>query len=243
MGVDIFQFADRIYLLTVCYLTGFFEVDRLQSKSIADVIYCLKQHFCRHGLPETVMSDCQPFNAAEFARFAQQYEFTHVTSSPRYPQSNGRVENAIKTCKRLMTRALAEQSDPLLSILEWRNTAAEHSGGLSPAQLLFGRRTRTRLPTVNRLLETSTSAAAQDALHQSKRRQARYYNRGAKERPPLPVGQTVRIKDDPRNSDWKKGEIVDVLPHRSYQVRMEDGTTRRRTSRHVRFSAEPKIQE
>ena len=32
-----------------------------------------------------------------------------------------------------------------------------------------------------------------------------------------------------------------VLPHRSYEVRLEDGTTRRRTSRHVRFSSEPPI--
>ena len=31
------------------------------------------------------------------------------------------------------------------------------------------------------------------------------------------------------------------MPYRSYKIRLEDGTTRRRTSRHVRFSSEPRI--
>jgi len=54
----------------------------------------------------------------------------------------------------------------------------------------------------------------------------------------LPVGQTVRIKHD---NDWRKAEVARVLQHRSYEVRLEDGTTRRCTSRHVRFSSEPPI--
>jgi len=38
----------------------------------------------------------------EFKKFAEMYEFDHQTSSPRYSQSNGKVENAVKTAKRLM---------------------------------------------------------------------------------------------------------------------------------------------
>ena len=66
-------------------------------------------------------------------------------------------------------------------------------------------------------------------------KQAEYYNRNARERPSIPVGQTVRVRFDDR-PDWRKGEIAKVLPHRSYEVKFEDGTVRRRTSRHVRFS-------
>jgi len=40
---------------------------------------------------------------------------------------------------------------------------------------------------------------------------------------------------------WRKAEIANVLPHRSYELRLEDGTVRRRTSKHVRFSTEPPI--
>jgi hypothetical protein len=180
-----------------------------------------------------------PFASAEFHRFAKRFEFRHTTSSPRYPQSNGRVENAVKTAKRLMIKAQETSTDPFLALLEWRNTPSE-SFGRSLAQQMFGRRCRTLLPTANTLLDTLTSSAASDPLARTKIKQAVYYNRKAKERPPLSKGDTVRVKFDDR-PDWRKAEITQVLPHRSYNVRFENGTVRRRTSKHVRFSAEPPI--
>ena len=128
-----------------------------------------------------------PFASAEFRRFAERYEFRHTTSSPRYSQSNGRVENAL---------------------LEWRNTPSEQLGP-SPAQLILGRQTRTRLPTADKLLDTATSAAASSALSTAKERQAAYYNRCAKERQPLSKGDTVRVKFDEK-SDWRKAEVANV---------------------------------
>lgn len=239
VGVDIFTFDDRDYLVTVDYLSGYFEIDRLPSKRVTDIVYCLRQHFARHGLPAEVFSDNSPFNSREFTQFSRQYEFQHTTSSPRWAQSNGRVENAVKTAKRMMIKAREAGVDPFLALLEWRNTPSEQLGP-SPVQLMFGRRTRTRLPTANTLLDTSTSHAASTALAVAKARQAVYYNRGSKERPPMDIGQTVRVKFDER-PEWRKAEIADILPHRSYAVRFPDGTVRRRTSRHVRFSAEPPI--
>jgi hypothetical protein len=237
VGLDIFTFANTDYLITVCYLTGWFEVDRLPSKAITNIIYCLRQHFARHGLPLEVASDNSPFASAEFRRFAERFEFRHVTSSPRYAPSNGKAESAVKIAKRLMIKANETNTDPFLALLEWRNTPSEQLG-LSPAQMMLGR--RTRLPTVGKLLDTQTSNAASKNLQQAKARQAFCYNRGAKERPPLSKGDTVRVKYDDR-PEWRKAEVVGVLPHRSYEVRFEDGTVRRRTSKHVRFSPEPPI--
>ena len=105
VGVDIFTFHEQNYLITGDYMSGYFEIDRLPSKRVSDVIYCLKQQFARHGIPMEVFSDNNPFNASEFKAFAEQYEFKHSSSSPRYPQSNGRIENCVKTSKRLMTKA------------------------------------------------------------------------------------------------------------------------------------------
>ena len=104
---------------------------------------------------------------------------------------------------------------------------------------MFGRRTRTLLPSAEALLTTPNAASAQTALTKAKQRQALYYNRGAKDRPALAVGQTVRVRFD--EDKWRKAEVSRILPHRSYEVRFDDGSTRRRTSRHVRFSAEPPI--
>jgi len=46
----------------------------------------------------------------------------HTTSSPRYPASNGRAENAVKTAKRLILKASESQCDPYMALLDWRNT-------------------------------------------------------------------------------------------------------------------------
>ena len=236
VGVDIFTFRRQDYLITVCYLSGYFEVDRLPSKSACDVIYCLKSHFARHGLPTEVVSDNVPFKSAEFRRFAERYDFKHVTSSPHYAQSNGRAEAAVKTCKRLMEKAADDQEDPHLALLAWRNTPSEQLGH-SPAQIMFGRRTRTHLPMTTNLLASAHDATAHEALVAAKQRQAEYYNRTARERPPLSVSDTVRTRWN-QSEAWEKGQVTRVLPHRSYEIRGEDGSLRRRTSKHVRFSPE-----
>ena len=50
-------------------------------------------------------------------------------------------------------------------------------------------------------------------------------------------GQTVRLKVND-SSNRRKGEIAKSLHFRSYDVEFDDGTTSRRTSKHVRFSSE-----
>ena len=50
VGVDIATIRQQDYLITVDYLSGYIEVDRLPSKRIADVIYCLKLQFARPSL-------------------------------------------------------------------------------------------------------------------------------------------------------------------------------------------------
>jgi hypothetical protein len=234
VGLDIFTFGNTDYLCSVNYLSGFFEIDRLPSKKVTDIIYCLRQHFARHGIPIELFSNNSPFNSIEFRSFAPMYEFKFTTSSHRYAQSNRRVECAIKTAKRLMTKARGANTDPLLAILEWRNTPSEQLGP-SPAQILIGRQTRSRLSTSDTLLETSLSYPANRPLANAKERQVAHYNRRGKERPPFNVGQ---FDDRP---DWRKAEVTEVLPHRSYELRFEYSTTRRCTSKHVRFSAELSI--
>jgi len=55
------------------------------------------------------------FSSIEFCRFAAEYCFTHTTSSPRYPQSNGEAERAAKTVKELLKRT----EDPYLAMLTY----------------------------------------------------------------------------------------------------------------------------
>ena len=104
--------------------------------------------FLRYGVPDKIMSDNGPqFASAEFATFAKLWDFEHLTSSPRYPQSNGKAENAVKTIQMLFSKCRQSGQSEYLALLDWRNTPSEGME-TSPAQRFFGRRCRTLLPTV-----------------------------------------------------------------------------------------------
>ena len=83
------------------------------------------------------------FDSHEMKEFAQAYEFQHTTTSPYFPQSNGFAERMVKTVKKLLEHA----ADPYKSILSYRATPLPWCG-LSPAELLMGRRIRTDIPQV-----------------------------------------------------------------------------------------------
>ena len=105
-----------------------------------DVINHLKSIFARHGIPNEVISDNGPqYSSQLFKQFAQDYHFTHKTGSPKFPQSNGEAERAVKTIKDILL-------DPYLGLLAYRTTGL-HSG-VSPAELSMGRKLGTTLPAL-----------------------------------------------------------------------------------------------
>ena len=64
-----------------------------------------------------VVTDNGPqLSGHDFREFAKEWPFHHTTSSPGYPQSNGKAENAIKTVERLLKRAYQSQSDLWLAL-------------------------------------------------------------------------------------------------------------------------------
>ncbi|XP_022786150.1 uncharacterized protein K02A2.6-like [Stylophora pistillata] len=140
----------------VDYWSSFFEVVEIHRKTAQAVITQFKGQFARHGIPEVLISDNGPeFDNQEFKNFSTDWQFEHRTSSPRYPQANGKVEKAVKTCKGLLSKAKEDKRDPLLAILAWRNTLSE-GFSTSPVQRLMGRRTRTLLSTAQMLLQPNS---------------------------------------------------------------------------------------
>ena len=75
--------------------------------------------------------------------------------------------NAVKTAQRIMIKALEAGSDPYLGFLDFHNTPIEGLG-TSPAQRLFGRRTKTLLPTAGRLRTQPEFDTTSQLLHAHK---------------------------------------------------------------------------
>ena len=239
VGVDLFELGNQHFLVTVDYFSNFWEIDVLTSVNTIAIIKKLKAHFARYGIPSVLISDNGPqFISKEFSDFAVQYDFEHRTSSPKYPQSNGMAESAVKTAKSLIRKALACNSDPYLAILDYRNTPCQDME-LSPVQRSLGRRTRTLLPTTAELLKPNGIDVSLEKKRRLKNlKSAWYYDKTAKDLTPLSEGDTVRIQPTSLgDSVWRQGTVHKRLDERSYDIETDLGIIRR-NRRHIRKTNE-----
>ena len=212
VAADLFTFDKKEWLVIVDHWSVYFELNQVPYTLSSTVIKSLKNQFARHGIPVTLYSDNgSQFASREFSEFASAWQFDHQTSSPHFPQSNGKVENAVKSAKRLLTKAKASGQDPYLAILDWRNTPSA-TIGTSPVQRLFRRGTKTLLPTAGTLLQPKIVEGTKGKLKERKGKQECYYNKGTKELAGLRPGETVRMKPLPseRNKLWKKATVVET---------------------------------
>ena len=245
VGMDIFEFDKINYLVIVDYYSSYLEVEPLKDLSAATTILRVKSAFARHGIPETVVSDNgTQFVNAEFKSFAVTWKFSHITSSPRYPQSNGKAESAVKICKNIMKKAKLVKADTYLALMDYGATPLE-SMKASPAQLSFGRRIRTRLPVKSSMLDRKTQEqpVVQQRIGDKKEKQQRIYDQHAKKLPDLKPGVTIRMKR-PGCTEWSPAICTKRLnKKRSYSV--ECGNTKyRRNRRQLRLTLEdPKLRK
>ncbi len=236
IGMDLCQLDSRIFLIAVDYYSNYVEVVKLMSTVAKAVVKSVMEIFARFGIPDTVVTDNGPqFSGAEFEAFAKSWGFEHVTSSPRYAQSNGKAENAVKTIKNLFQKCKADHTSDFFALLNWCNTPTKGLG-VSPAQRLFGRRCKTLLPMVDTLLRPRYDQTSEVLdMRRAKAKQAFYYNKMAKWQPKLETGDQVRMRvPDGSGTDklWSAGEVVGKVAPRSFQIRVGE-TVFRRNRRHL----------
>ena len=136
-------------------------------------------------------------------------------SSPEYPQSNGAAEKAVQTGKRILKKAATDNKDPFEGLLKYRNTPFDDLG-VSPAQSLMSRRTRTQLPTHRRLL-LPRSVDPNQAVKTLKHRQSvskKNYDSHSRDLPPLQVGDKVQVRPN-WETEWRK---LKYCPDHTYWV-------------------------
>ena len=75
-----FSYDRKDYLITVDYMSGYPELLQLKTTSSNTVVTAMKSVFARYGVLDVLMSDNGPqYSAKEFADFAKDWEFEHVT--------------------------------------------------------------------------------------------------------------------------------------------------------------------
>ncbi|KAL8608117.1 hypothetical protein ACOMHN_016572 [Nucella lapillus] len=222
LGMDLFDLRGKTYLLIVDYYSRWVEIKPLPNSTSAETINQTKSVFAAQGIPDVVVSDNGPqFASEEFKNFASSYGFTHVTSSPRYPQSNGEAERAVRTIKTL----LKKNKDPYIGLLMYR--ASPLQNGLSPAELLMGRKLRTRFPVQPITLNPHTpdhETIMKKETRYKEQQQANFNQRhAARDLPSLQQGDRVWLRDLQR-----PGQVVGQHNSpRSYIIETPKGTVRR----------------
>ena len=221
VATDLFELNNRHYVIVVDYRSKYFEVSRLYSTTSQSVIKALKKIFVSHGIPKIVFSDNGPqYTSRDFKKFSDEWDFQHESSSPEYPQSNGLVERKIQTVKRCLRKSEQNNEDPYIALLTLNSTPLK--GAESPAEIMYGRKVRTLLPSITIKTDQSIPESTPNR------------NEGAVELKPLTPSTSVRIYSK-RNKNWsKKGQVVkkQVQP-RSYEVINEKGNVIRRNRRHL----------
>lgn len=225
LGADLLEFQKCHYLLLVDYYSRWIEVRKLCSLLSRDTIEAMKSIFSVHGICEMVISDNGPqFASEEFLKFTEEYGFTHVTSSPRYPKANGEAERAVGTVKGLWR---SNPKDPHLSLLTYRATPLDN--GYTPSELLMGRQIQTNLPVLQANLMPHKTDRSHIVESEGARRQATKLNHDkhfrAKELPELKPDKMVYIRDS-----QKDGMVVKKVAPRSYQIQTDTGIVRRNRS-------------
>ena len=228
---DLFELKKGNYLLVVDYFSRYVEVMKLNSTTSSSIVKGLKSIFARHGIPAVLVSDNGPqYDSRELKEFAESYGFHHITSSPHYPQSNGQAERAVKTVKQLFEHS----TDQYMALLSYRATPLP-SCGLSPAELLMGRRIRTDVPQVEKLLipDWPYLKDFREVDRMNKLKQKQNYDKRHRARSLSPLPNTLPVWVD-TPSGQVPGTIIqpDHTP-RSYHVEVPSGEVRR-TRTHLR---------
>lgn len=99
-----------------------------------------------HGIPDVIVSDNgTAFTSEVFKTFAKKNLIRHVTVAPYNPRANGEAERSVQTAKEALKRMTGNWNVKLARFLLRQHVTPSATTGLSPAELLVGRKLRTCL--------------------------------------------------------------------------------------------------
>lgn len=227
---DIMEHEGNIYVVVNDYYSRFLEVEKIRSKTTQAITGVLKKLFARHGIPEKLFADNMPYNSREMHFFAETYDFRIVTSSPNYPQSNGLAEKSVGIAKQWLKKSCDLQE----ALMDYRNTPLSGTQ-YTPAQLLYSRMCRTKVPVVRQSLKPKLVENVAEMLYQEKMKQKHFYDGGSKSLKDLKPGQVVQVQK-PGQHEWTAATVKGKLDApRSYVVTTGDNSEYRRNRKHLQI--------
>ena len=206
-----------------------------------EVVGSFRSWLAELGAPSVLTTDGGPqFTSRKLRDFLKRWCVEHEFSSPYYPQANGRAECAVKSVKTLLRKTATRTGFDLdafqQGLLELRNTPS--IGGLSPAQILFGRPLKSFVFASCKSFAPEWQKVAAEAEEKAsvlRRKVKEYFDRNSKLLPGVRLGSVVELQD-PFTKLWSKlGTVVAVGSRRNYYVKTESGRVYLRNRRFLRL--------
>ena len=146
-----FPTGEYLFVVIDAY-SRFPEVDIVHSTSASTIIPKLDRMFATHGIPSVACSDNgPPFTSLEIRKYMEENGIQHRRITPLWPQANSEAERFMQPLTKTIRSAHAEGKQwtkQLFKFLLNYRTTPHSTTGFPPAQLLFNRKVRNKLPQI-----------------------------------------------------------------------------------------------
>ena len=220
-------FLNHMFLVLIDAHSKWIEAYPMSSATSSATIQQLRVPFAQFGIPNMVVTDngtC--FTSSEFEKFLEKNGISHIRTAPYHPASNGLAERAVQIVKQGLKKVTeGTLTDRLSRSLFSYRTTCHSTTGVSPAELLLGRKVRTRLDLLK------PNVASRVEAQQSKQKEA--HDGQARVRN-FDVGDTVYARNFRPGDAWLPGEIVALSGPVSCRIKLTAGQVVRRHQDQIR---------
>ena len=142
------NFLGRNWLVLVDAYSKYPCIHPTTSTSSKSTTAILEQEFAHFGYPHTLVTDnATTFMSQEFQAWCKQRGIVHLSGAPYHPATNGAAERLIQSFKQALRKSSLPPKEALQEFLmQYRRIP--FASGLSPSELLNGRRIRTKIDTL-----------------------------------------------------------------------------------------------
>ena len=189
-------------LVVIDYYSRYFETEILKSTTSSSIIQAMNKFFAIHGLPNFLRTDnATNFTSDVFQSFLKSNGIRHVRNTPLWPQANGEVERQNRSLLKRIRIAHSSgrdwKTDLQTYFLAYRSTP-HNTTGMSPAELLFGRKIRTKIPDIENLRNENIEVRDRDSEKKGEGKLYADMKRNAVQSN-LKVGDKVLVRQDRQN--------------------------------------------
>ncbi|XP_071944459.1 uncharacterized protein [Antedon mediterranea] len=213
----------------------------MKSITSEKIIDTLENMFVQHGIPKSITSDNgTQFVSNEFETYLKENGIRHRRVTPLHPAANGEVERQNRSLMKRIRIAQAEGKDwkKELRVYLFAYRTTPHSvTGVTPAEMMWNRKLRTKLPELDDNTIMDEEISDRDAVSKLKNKLYIDEKRGAKESD-VCKGDKVLVKVTQRDkmSTPYHTEPYVVIEKKGNSVVVESpqGVRYKRNSTHVR---------